>query len=224
MTINKWPKTERPRERLMVYGVETLSNAELLAIFLRTGIPGKTALDLARDLLHNFGGLDKVLESDFNSFTQMKGLGIAKYCQLKATLELVRRHFNCKVEESVSFGNQDLVRNYLLSNFPNTENEIFACMLLDNTHKLIKFEQLFKGTINQSHVYPRVVAQACLKNNAAAIIFAHNHPSGNLMPSESDKLITRKLIKILEIIDVRVLDHFIVGKDEVYSMAQNGMM
>jgi DNA repair protein RadC len=224
MTIDKWPKTEQPRERLLIYGVETLSNAELLAIFLRTGIPGKTALDLARDLLNYFGGLDKVLESDFKSFTQMKGLGAAKFCQLKATLELVRRHFNCKVEESVSFSNQDLVRNYLLSNFPNSENETFACMLLDNNHKLIKFEQLFKGTINQSQVYPRVVAQVCLKNNAAAIVFAHNHPSGNLTPSESDKTITTKLIEILNIIDVRVLDHFIVGKDEVYSMAQNGMM
>lgn len=224
MTITNWPKTEQPRERLLSYGVETLSNAELLAIYLRTGVPGKTALDLARELLSSFGSLDKVLESDFETFTQIKGLGEAKFCQLKATLELVRRHYNCKVEESASFSNQDLARNYLLNNFPNTNNEVFACIFLDNNNKLIKFKQLFTGTINQSQVYPRVVAQECLINNAAAIIFAHNHPSGNLKPSDSDVHLTRHLIKILDVIDVRVLDHFIVGKDNIYSMAQNGMM
>lgn len=224
MSINNWPKTEQPRERLLSYGVETLSNAELLAIYLRTGIPGKTAIDLARELLTHFGGLDKILESDFKTFTQIKGLGVAKYCQLKATLEIVRRHYNCKVEESTSFCNQDLARNYLLNNFPNTKNETFACIFLDNNNKLIKFEQLFKGTINQSQVYPRIVTQSCLNNNAAAVIFAHNHPSGNLTPSHSDKLLTKQLINILSVIDVRVLDHFIVGKDDIFSMAQNGMI
>lgn len=224
MTITLWPKDERPRERLLKYGANKLSNAELLAIFLRTGIVGKTALDLARDLLNDFGSLDKVLESDFKSFTKIKGMGSAKFCQLKATLELVRRHYDCKVSESVSFTNQDLVRNYLLSNFTELEHESFACLLLDNNHKLIKFEILFTGTINQSQVYPRVVAQKCLKNNAAAIIFAHNHPSGCLVASESDKRLTRKLTNVLELIDVRVLDHFIVGKNDVFSMAQNGLM
>lgn len=224
MAINNWPKAEQPREKLLAYGAGKLSNTELLAIFLRTGIQGKSAVDLARELLSNFGGLDKVLESDLKSFTGIKGLGSAKFCQLQATLELVRRHFDCKVSESVSFTNQDLVRNYLLSNFINLENEIFACLLLDNNHKLIKFEKLFIGTINQAQIYPRVVAQTCLKNNAAAIIFAHNHPSGCLKVSESDKLITQKLIQVLEMVDVRVLDHFIVGKNDVFSMAQNGFM
>ncbi|MCF6318635.1 MAG: DNA repair protein RadC [Proteobacteria bacterium] len=224
MTIKNWPKTERPRERLLQHGAQMLSNAELLAIFLRTGVQGKSAIDLARELLIAFGGLDKILESDFESFTRIKGLGSAKFCQLQATLELVRRHYDCKVSESSSFTNQDLVRNYLLNNFSFSENEVFACLLLDNNHKLIKFKKLFVGTINHSHVYPRVVAQACLKSNAAAIIFAHNHPSGCLNVSESDKLITRKLIQVLEMIDVRVLDHFIVGKNDVFSMAQNGFM
>lgn len=224
MSINHWPKMERPRERLLQHGPAMLSNAELLAIFLRTGIQGKTALDLARDLLHNFGGLDKVLESDFKSFTRLKGLGVAKFCQLQATLELVRRHHACKVSESLSFNNHELARNYLLNHFTQLENEHFACLLLDNNHKLIKFEQLFSGTINQAQVYPRVVAQTCLKNNAAAVIFAHNHPSGCLKVSESDQQITQKLVKVLEMIDVRVLDHFIVGKNEVYSLAQNGFM
>ncbi len=224
MAINHWPITERPRERLLKHGASTLSNAELLAIFLRTGIVGKTALDLARDLLNNFGSLDKVLESDYASFTKMKGLGSAKFCQLQATLELVRRHFACKVQESVSFTNQDIVRNYLLSHFTNLKHETFACLLMDNKHQLIKFKTLFTGTINHAHIYPRIVAQSCLKNNAAAIILAHNHPSGCMQPSESDITITRKLINTLELIDVRVLDHFVVGKDDVYSMAQNGLM
>lgn len=224
MAINHWPKTERPRERLLAYGATKLSNAELLAIFLRTGIQGRTAIDLARDLLIEFGGLDKILEADFESFTRMKGLGPAKFCQLQATLELVRRHFDCKVSESIGFTNQDLAKNYLLNHFTNLEHEIFACLLLDNNHKLIKFKKLFTGTINQAQVYPRVVAQACLKNNAAAIILAHNHPSGNLVVSESDKQITRKLITTLELIDVRVLDHFIIGKNDVLSMAQNDFM
>ena len=224
MKINQWPKAERPRERLLKHWARQLSNAELLAIFLRTGIPGKTALDLARDMLNYFGSLDKILESDFKSFVKIKGLGEAKYCQLQASLELVRRHYHCKVEESVSFSNHDLARNYLLSHFPNVQHESFACLLLDNNHKLIQFKTLFTGTINQAQVYPRVVAQTCLKHNAAAIILAHNHPSGSLHPSESDKVITRKLISTLELIDVRVLDHFIIGKNDVYSMAQNGLI
>jgi len=224
MAINHWPKLERPRERLLAYGATKLSNTELLAIFLRTGVQGRTAIDLARDLLIEFGGLDKILEADFQSFTKIKGLGSAKFCQLQATLELVRRHFDCKVSESTSFTNQELAKNYLLNNFTNLEHEIFACILLDNNHKLIKFEKLFTGTINQAQVYPRVVAQACLKNNAAAIILAHNHPSGSLVVSESDKQITRKLINTLELVDVRILDHFIVGKNDVLSMAQNGFM
>lgn len=224
MSINNWPKTEQPREKLLTYGPSILSNAELLAIFLRTGIQGKSAIDLARDLLSEFGGLDKVLESDLKSFTKIKGLGSAKFCQLQATLELVRRHYECKVSELASFNNQEIVRNYLLNNFSRLENEIFACLLLDNKHKLIKFEKLFTGTINQAQVYPRVVAQTCLRNNAAAIIFAHNHPSGCLKVSESDKYITKKLTQVLEMIDVRVLDHFIVGKNDVFSMAQNGFM
>jgi len=224
MKIQQWPQADRPRERLLQLGASQLSNAELLAIFLRTGIAGRTALDLARDLLNTFGGLDKVLEADLKSFTKIKGLGSAKFCQLKASLELVKRHYDCKIRESISFTNQDLARNFLLSNFTNLIHETFACILLDNNHKLIKFQKLFTGTINQAQIYPRTVAQTCLKNNAAAIILAHNHPSGCLEPSQSDINITRKLVNTLELIDVRVLDHFIVGKNDVFSMAQNGLM
>ena len=224
MSIRNWPETERPRERLIKYGASHLSNAELLAIFLRTGIEGKTALDLARDLLSEFGDIGRIIEADFESFAKIKGLGIAKYCQLKATLEIMKRHFQCKVEESASFTNPELVETYLLSQFPQTENEVFACILLDNKHRLIEFEVLFKGTINKTQVYPRVVAQICLKKNAAAIIFAHNHPSGDLTPSDSDQQITEKLKESLKLIDVRVLDHFIIGKNQTLSMAQQGFM
>lgn len=224
MGINHWPESERPRERLLSQGAAILSDAELLAIFLRTGTHGKTALDLARDLLTRFGGLDKIIECDVKSFSKIKGLGTAKFCQLQASIELVRRHYGCKISEPAGFTNHEIVKNFLLANFDNLENETFSCLLLDNKHKLIKFKALFTGTINQAHVYPRVVAQACLKNNAAAVIFAHNHPSGCIKPSSSDKLITKKLISTLDLIDVRVLDHFIVGKNEVYSMAQNGFM
>jgi len=224
MNINQWPNEDKPRERLLKLGASNLSNAELLAIFLRTGIVGKTALDLARELLNKFGGLDKVLESDLESFTSIKGLGPAKYCQLKATLELTKRHYGCKIQETPGFSNQEIAKNFLLNNFTQLDNENFACILLDNKHNLIKFQILFNGTINQAQVYPRVVAQACLKNNAAAIIFAHNHPSGCIKASQSDIIITKKLIQTLKLIDVRVLDHFIVGNNDVLSMAQNGLM
>lgn len=224
MNINQWPNEDKPRERLLKLGAANLSNAELLAIFLRTGIVGKTALDLARELLNKFGGLDKILESDFKSFTSIKGLGSAKYCQLKATLELTKRHYGCKIQETPGFTNQEIAKNFLLNNFTQLENESFACILLDNKHNLIKFEILFNGTINQAQVYPRVVAQTCLKHNAAALILAHNHPSGCLKASESDIEITKKLIQTLGLIDVRVLDHFIVGHNDVFSMAQNGLM
>jgi len=224
MSINQWPINERPRERLLQYGASTLSNAELLAIFLRTGVRGKTALDLARDLLNHFGSIDKILAADLKAFTQIKGLGSAKFCQLQATLELIKRHFNCKINDAPSFYNQDLVKIYLLNNFPQTDHETFAGLFLDNKNKLIKFSTLFTGTINSAQIYPRVIAQACLKNNAAAIILAHNHPSGSLKPSNSDKSITQKLIEVLKLIDVKVLDHFIVTKNDVFSMAQNGML
>jgi DNA repair protein RadC len=224
MPINLWPKSERPRERLLKYGAVHLSNAELLAIFLRTGVRGKSAIDLARDLLIQFGDINKVLNSDLQSFTSVKGLGEAKYCQLQATLELVKRHQSCKAVQREVFTNQETVSHYLINHFPNQNNEQFACLFLDNKHKLLKFKVLFNGTINQSQVYPRVVAQNCLQENAAAVIFAHNHPSGCLIPSESDKLITKKLIQALELIDVRVLDHFIIGNFEVQSMAQLGLI
>ncbi len=224
MGINQWPKSEQPREKLLQYGASHLSNAELLAIFLRTGIKGKSAIELAQELLHHFGSINHVLEANLKSFTQVKGLGSAKYCQLKATVELVTRHFNGKVEESHSYNNQEVVKNFLLCHFFDFKHEVFACMFLDNKNKLIKIENLFIGTINQAQVYPRVLAQSCLKNNAAAVIFAHNHPSGNLKASQSDIDITKKLITTLKLIDVRVLDHFIIGKNDVMSMAQHGLM
>ena len=224
MSINQWPPTERPRERLMSQGAQSLSNAELLAIFLRTGTQGKSAIDLARELLNHFGSLDKVLDANLKSFIQIKGLGSAKFCQLQASLEIARRHFECKVSEEMLFNDVELTRNYLLANFPKTPNEIFACIFLTNANKLIKFKTLFSGTINQAPIYPRIVAQSCLKYNAAALICVHNHPSGNIKASQSDIHMTQQLIKTLKLIDVRLLDHFIIGENDLYSMAQNGLI
>lgn len=224
MSINQWPKSDRPRERLLQYGSKTLSDAELLAIFLRTGTRGKTALDLARDLLNSYETVDKILEANLASFIKIKGLGTAKYCQLQATLELTRRYYESKIITSESFTNHNIAKDYLLTHFPHATHEVFACLLLDNKNRLLRFETLFTGTINHAQVYPRVVAQTCLKHNAAAIIFAHNHPSGHIQPSQSDIGITKKLIDTLMLIDVRVLDHFIVGQTDVYSMAEHGMI
>lgn len=224
MGINHWPKSEQPREKLLKYGASSLSNAELLAIYLRTGIKGKSAIELARELLRCFGSISQILDADLKSFTQVKGMGSAKYCQLQATVELVTRHFNGKVQEARSFNKQEVVEKYLLCHFINLKNEVFACMFLDNKNNLIKVDNLFFGTINQAQVYPRVVAQACLKHNAAAVIFAHNHPSGNIMASQSDIDITYKLIKTLRLIDVRVLDHFIIGRNNTTSMAHDGLI
>lgn len=224
MRITSWPENDRPRERLIKHGAGALSDAELLAIFLRTGIKGKTALDLARELLLHFGTIEKLLDSELDEFSQVKGMGQAKFCQLKASLELVRRNYQFKAENPTAFNDPETVKMYLLNHFPQKKHENFACLFLDNKNQIIKFEILFVGSINQAQVYPRVIAQKCLQLNAAAVILAHNHPSGCTRPSQSDQDLTVLLQKTLKLIEVRVLDHFVVGNNEVQSMAQLGMI
>lgn len=224
MTIKSWPKTERPRERMLKYGVDSLSNAELLAIFLRTGTKGKSAIDLSMELLTKFETIDGLLNSTLNEFCEINGLGPAKYCQIMATLELVRRNFETKIEESDAFCNPDIVETYLLNQFRNLQNEKFACLYLNTKNRMIDFEFVFNGSINQAQVYPRVIVQNCLEKNAAAVIFAHNHPSGDLVASKSDILLTKTLKQTLKLIDVNVLDHFIVTKNKAQSMAQQGLL
>jgi DNA repair protein RadC len=224
MPITDWPADERPREKLLQKGPESLSDAELLAIFLRVGMKGKTAVDLARDLLAEFGSLRALLESDFARFSRCPGLGMAKYAQLQAVLEMARRHLKETLRRESALTSPDLTRRYLTSHLRGYGHEVFGCLFLDNQHRVIEFEELFQGTIDGASVYPREVVKKALAFNAAAVIFAHNHPSGVAEPSEADKHITARLKQALNLIDIRVLDHFIVGDGDAFSFAEHGLI
>jgi len=224
MSIQDWPEGDRPREKLLAQGAAVLSDAELLAIFLRTGIKGKTAVDLARDLLTEFGSLRALLQADCENFTRGKGLGTAKYAQLQAVLEMARRHTFEELDRGDILTSPEATRAYLSQQLRHYQHEVFACLFLDNQHHILEFEELFRGTIDSASVYPREVVKKALAHNAAAVIFAHNHPSGISEPSQADKLITDKLKQALALIDIRVLDHFIIGDGMPYSFAENGLL
>ncbi|WNK20750.1 DNA repair protein RadC [Halomonas piscis] len=224
MGINHWPEGERPREKLLNLGAEALSDAELLAIFLRVGVPGRSAVDLARDLLSGFGGLRPLLEADQQAFCAVKGLGSATYAQLQATLELSRRHLASQLARGNALTSPALVRHYLTSQLRHLGHEEFAALFLDTQHRIIRYESLFRGTLDSASVYPREVARRALELGAGALILAHNHPSGVAEPSDADRRITRRLKDALELLDIRVLDHFVVGDGEVVSFAERGWM
>jgi len=224
MTIKDWPADERPREKLLAKGPEVLTDAELLAIFLRIGIAGKTAVDLARELLDEFGSLQALLNADQTQFCQGKGLGSAKYAQLQAVLEMARRHFEEILQRGDALTSPEATRAYLSAQLRGYSYEVFACLFLDNQHRVIQLEELFRGTIDGASVYPREVAKRALFHNAAAVIFAHNHPSGINEPSQADKNITDKLKQALILFDIRVLDHFIIGDGQPYSFAEHGIL
>ena len=224
MSIRNWPSQERPREKLLSLGPQALSNAELLAIFLRTGIPGRSAVDLARDLLNSFGGLRPLLEASAQEFCQGNGLGPAKYAQLQAVLEMARRCLLEDLKRGEQLTSPSQTKNFLRARLRSHPHEVFACLFLDNQHRLIVFEELFFGTIDSAQVYPREVAKRALRHNAAAVIFAHNHPSGVAEPSRADLQITQRLIQALALLDIRVLDHLVVGDLEVVSMAERGLL
>ncbi|MGH8653916.1 MAG: RadC family protein [Gammaproteobacteria bacterium] len=224
MRITDWPVFERPREKLLSRGAEALSDAELLAIFLRTGVKGKTAVDLARELLKEYGSLRAILEAGRERFNQTHGLGDAKYAQLQAALEMARRHLRETLQRGDPLTNPRESRDYLSAQLRRYPYEVFAGLFLDNRHRVIQFEELFRGTIDSTSVYPREVLKLALQLNAAAVIFAHNHPSGHCTPSNADRQITRKLVDALALVDIRVLDHFIVGDDEGYSFAEHGLL
>ena len=223
MAITDWAIEDRPREKLLHKGAEALSDAELLAIFLRTGIKGKTAVDLARDLIADNGGLSPLLAANEEQFCQSKGLGQAKYVQMQAVVEMSRRYLEEKIQRGDALENASDVRSYLKSRLQHYPFEVFSCLFLDNKHRVIEYEELFRGTIDSASVHPREVVRRVLHHNAAAIILAHNHPSGVTEPSQSDIQITNKLKQALEMIDVRVLDHFIIG-DEMISFAERGLL
>ena len=224
MAITDWPVKERPREKLLKQGASALSDAELLAIFLRTGTPGMTAVDLARQLLSHFGGLRPLLRADNHQFCEGRGLGLAKYAQLQAVLEMSRRDLQESMERGDSLTSPGLTRQYLLSCLRDQPQEQFCCLFLDSQHRVICFETLFYGTIDAACVYPREVVTRCLQHKAAAIILAHNHPSGIAEPSQADERITQRLIEALGLVDIRVLDHFVVGDSEVVSFAERGLI
>jgi DNA repair protein RadC len=224
MAIKDWPAEERPREKLLQRGSTALTDAELLAIFLRTGTPGKSAVDLARELLTDFGSLQALLDADLSRFCQANGLGSAKYAQLQAVLEMARRHFKEILRRGNALTSPDITRAYLSAHLRGYSYEVFACLFLDNQHRVIQLDELFRGTIDSASVYPREVARQALRHNAAAVIFAHNHPSGISEPSQADRQITEKLKQALALFDIRVLDHFIIGDGQPYSFAEHGLL
>lgn len=221
--ISDWPLKERPREKLLDRGAAALSDAELLAIFLRTGIRGQTAVDLARCLLDDFGGLHRLLSAPEGQFCRHRGLGRAKYAQLQAVLEMARRHTFERIQRGDALCSPDDTRRYLSAELHGCSHEVFACLFLDNRNRVQAFEKLFFGTIDGASVYPREVVRRVIDHNAAAVIFAHNHPSGVAEPSAADRQITQRLKEALALIDVRVLDHLVIG-DEVVSFAERGLL
>lgn len=224
MAITDWPKAERPREKLLSRGAAALSDAELLAIFLRTGVPGKTAVDLARDILQHFDGLRGLLTANQTTFCAFAGLGAAKFSQLQAVLELARRHLAENLQRGEALTDPAATRRYLTAHLRDYPHEVFACLFLDNRHRVIVFEELFRGTINGASVHPREVVRRALVHNAAAVILAHNHPSGVAEPSEADRQLTRRLQAALQLVDVKVLDHVIIGDGESVAFAERGWL
>jgi len=224
MAIKDWPEKERPREKLLAGGPDSLSDAELLAVFLGHGVRGKTAVDVARELLQAFGSLGGILSASQDAFCNHPGIGAGRYVQIKAVLELARRQMRERLEQVDALTNSELTREYLRARMRDYEREVFSCLYLDNQHRVLAMEELFHGTIDGAAVYPREVVRRCLHNNAAAVIFAHNHPSGVAEPSQADIAITRRLREALNTVDVRVLDHVVVGHCEVVSFAERGLL
>lgn len=224
MPITDWPVMERPREKLLARGAEALSDAELLAIFLRTGLQGVTAVDLARQLIDHFGTISAMLNTSMDEFCLAKGLGQAKYVQLQAVMELSKRHLREEVSSDLAANSSATVKQYLQSRLCDEERELFHVLFLDTQHQLLASETLFQGTLSSAAIYPREVAKRALELNAAALILAHNHPSGVAEPSDADVKITRQIREAVELLEIRVLDHMVIGKGEVVSLAERGLM
>lgn len=224
MAITDWPEGERPREKLLQRGASALSDAELLAIFLRIGVTGKSAVDLARELLARFGSLTQLFAADKKAFCEVHGMGPAKYVQLQAVLEMAKRALHEEVRVGDALNSPRAVRDYLQLLLRRRQQEVFVALFLDAQHRLIADEALFTGTLTQTSVYPREVVKRALALNAAAVIFAHNHPSGVAEPSQSDRLLTDALKQALALVDVRVLDHFVVAGSQTLSFAEKGLL
>ncbi|WP_338366862.1 DNA repair protein RadC [uncultured Pseudoalteromonas sp.] len=224
MQLTSLPNSLRPREKLIAKGPKALTDAELLAIFLRTGLPGMNVIELAQHLLNENKTLHNLFNASQDEFCAQKGLGMAKYVQLQAVLELSQRYMQERCQREAVFNSPNAVYDYLTIQMRGLQQEVFMVLYLDSQNRLVKDEVLFYGTINSASVYPREVVKAALKNNAAAIILAHNHPSGIAEPSQADKLITKKLQQALQLVDIGVLDHIIVGGETCVSFAQRGLI
>jgi DNA repair protein RadC len=224
MAIRDWPTDERPREKLLEKGAAALSDAEILAILLRTGTPGRSALDLARDALAAFGSLRQLIAADRARFCAAAGLGLVRYAELQAAAEISRRQLSQSLRAGPLLASPKATRDFLSARLRDLEHEVFCCLYLDKRHRLIQFEELFRGTIDGASVHPREIVKLALQRNAAAVIVAHNHPSGVAEPSQADELITQRVKEALGLVDIRLLDHIIVGDGASVSLAERGLV
>jgi DNA repair protein RadC len=224
MAITDWPEGDRPREKLLERGAASLSDAELLAIFLRVGVPGKSAVDLARDLLKHFGDLTRLFAAERAAFSAFPGMGPAKYAQLQAVLEMSRRALSEEMRAGDALNSPGAVRDWLRLKLSGLPHEVFLAVFLDAQNRVIEAEELFRGTLTQTSVYPREIVKRALARNAAGVILAHNHPSGVAEPSQADRWLTDQLKTALGLVDVRVLDHFIVAGGVGLSFAERGWL
>ena len=224
MAITDWPVAERPREKLIELGAEALSDAELLAIFLRVGVTGKSAVDLARDLLTQFGSLNGIFAATEHELSQVHGIGTSKYVQLQAIFEMSRRALSEKLQQRDVFKSPQAVRDYLVLKLGSLTKEVFLVLFLDTQNRLLASEEMFSGSLSETSVYPREVVKRALHHNTASVIFAHNHPSGIAQQSQADELLTKELKQALALVDVRVLDHFIVAGNNTLSFSERGLI
>lgn len=224
MAIRDWPEHERPREKLLEKSAAALSDAELLAILLRTGTKGRSALDLARAVLASFGSLRQLMAADRARVCAEPGLGAARYAELQAAAEIARRQLGETLRAGPSLSNPRATRDFLSAKLRHLEHEVFCCLYLDKRHRLIGFEELFRGTIDGASVHPREIVKLALQRNAAAVIVAHNHPSGVAEPSQADELITQRVKEALALVDIRLLDHVIIGDGASVSLAESGLI
>ncbi|MFC3123077.1 RadC family protein [Agaribacter flavus] len=224
MKITHWPIQERPREKLLHHGADKLSDAELLAIFINTGTKDMDAVSLARQALEDFGSLRNIMTASKKRLLATKGVGLARYVLLQASLELHRRSMTEMMIREQSFTKAEQASQYLISQLRDKSREVFVVLMLDSQHQLIAYREMFSGTIDSAAVYPREIVKQALEDNAAAVILAHNHPSGHTEPSQADKYITEKIVQALALVDIIVLDHFVVGDSQATSFAQRGLL
>ena len=222
--ISDWPKSDQPREKLRILGATALSDAELLAIFLRVGVQGKSAVALAKDLLHRFGGLPKLLSCSPEELTQVHGMGLSKWSQIRAAYELVKRSLEEELAQDSIFTSPHQVREFLQAKIGRLPHEVFLCLYLDSRFRLIEAQELFRGSLTHTAVYPREILKEALARNASALIVAHNHPSGSPLPSQADREITKTLCEVLDLVDIPLLDHCIVSGSGFFSFLDAGLM